>query len=306
MGRLLRPVAVLLAAWAAVATAAHTAGAPAEHLRDLATIAMCPLWFLAVFAALTALTPAVLAAVRRFGPAAMIAPLTVVVVVDLARFTGTGPAWLGWLNLVAGWLVPFGLGVAWAHGGLTGRRTALGMLAAGITATIALVVFGGYPASMVGVPGQGVSNLNPPTLAAVAFGVAQVGAALLLAGPLRRAMRRPRTWAVVAVVNLSAMTIFLWHQTALVLVTGATAGLGRFAGLHDLPVEPSWLSHRLGWLPVFAAALATLAAIGAVAARVRQGSPRRTSPRGDRSARRSAERLSVAAAQGTLERTRVA
>ncbi|MGW8388894.1 hypothetical protein ACWGMW_16005 [Streptomyces albidoflavus] len=55
---------------------------------------------------------------------------------------------------------------------------------------------------MVGVPGAEVSNLNPPTLAAVTFGLAQCGLALLLRRPLRRALRRPVAWAAVALVNL--------------------------------------------------------------------------------------------------------
>ena len=69
---------------------------------------------------------------------------------------------------------------------------------------------------MVGVNGAAISNLNPPTLAAVTFGIAQVGLALLLRGPLTRWTRRPLAWAVIAVVNLSAMTLFLWHQTAFI------------------------------------------------------------------------------------------
>jgi hypothetical protein len=34
-------------------------------------------------------------------------------------------------------------------------------------------------------------------------------------------MRRPLAWAVVATANLSAMTLFLWHQSALVVVIAA-------------------------------------------------------------------------------------
>jgi hypothetical protein len=48
------------------------------------------------------------------------------------------------------------------------------------------VAWAGYPAGMVGVPGAPVSNLDPPTLAAVTFGVAQAG----LAGGVRPDPRR--------------------------------------------------------------------------------------------------------------------
>lgn len=67
----------------------------------------------------------------------------------------------------------------------------------GTAATAALVALAHYPASMVGVPGAAISNFNPPTLAAVTFGLAQCGLALLLRDRLRRTMRRPwpgRRW----------------------------------------------------------------------------------------------------------------
>lgn len=108
----------------------------------------------------------------------------------------------------------------------------------------------------VGVPGAAFSNLNPPTLAAVSFGLAQCGAALLLCEPLRREMRRPRAWAAVVLLNLSAMTVFLWHQTALLAVTAtALTGGHRFPGLNTTPGGAVWLAARLAWLPVFAVAL---------------------------------------------------
>jgi len=83
------------------------------------------------------------------------------------------------------------------------------MLAGGVAATAALILWAGYPASMVGVNGARISNLNPPSLAVVTFGIAQVGLALLLRGPLARLMRKPVAWAAVAMANLSAMTLFL-------------------------------------------------------------------------------------------------
>ena len=42
---------------------------------------------------------------------------------------------------------------------------------------------------------------------------------------LARLMRRPLAWAGIALVNLSAMTLFLWHQTA--FITVSSAGLPR-------------------------------------------------------------------------------
>ena len=140
------------------------------------------------------------------------------------------PAGLGWINLPAGWLVPYLLGVAWAGGALRGRKGPALMLAGGAAATAALIVLAGYPASMVGVNGAAISNLNPPTIAAVTFGLAQCGLALLMRDRLARWMRRPLAWAAVATVNLSAMTLFLWHQTAFI-----AGHLARPAGRRTCP-----------------------------------------------------------------------
>jgi len=160
--------------------------------------------------------------------------------------------------LAAGWLVPYLLGIAWALGSLRGRRGPALMLVGGVAATAALITWAGYPASMVGVNGGHISNLNPPTLAAVTFGIAQCGLALLMRDALGRAMRRPLVWAAVALVNLSAMTLFIWHETALVTVSSAGLLIGRLPGLLTAPASGLWVAERLAWLPVFAIVLAGL------------------------------------------------
>jgi len=111
---------------------------------------------------------------------------------------------------------------------------------------------------MVGVNGAHISNLNPPTLAAVTFGIAQCGLALLLRDRLARLMRRPLAWAAVALVNLSAMTLFLWHQSAFVTVSALGLLAGRVPGLLTAPASGVWVAERLIWLPVFATVLAGL------------------------------------------------
>jgi peptidoglycan/LPS O-acetylase OafA/YrhL len=245
LARLCRPAAVLVAAWAPLTLLLAATGVdPMPFVR----LMFSPLWFLCVFFGLTALTPLLV----RCGPYAAAVAVAVVTCVDVVRFGLDGPAWLGWLNVPAAWLVPYLLGIAWAKGRLGSRRTALTLLVGGVTAAVALVAFAGYPASMVGLPGARVSNLSPPTAAAVAFGLAQVGTALLLHDRLVRWMRRPLAWAPVALANLSAMTVFCWHQTAFMLVTVATRPFGRLPGLHDVPDHVTWVPARVAWLPAFA------------------------------------------------------
>ena len=269
--RLLRPVPPLLGGWAVVVAVLIATGATGRTVHTLVKLVLSPLWFLLVFAALTAVAPLVARLHWQW-------PLSVVAAVDVLRFGPLGPQWIGWVNLAAGWLVPFCLGIAWSRGTLTGtlsgggsaggagagasgggsepaavRRTGWRLLLGGAAATVVLVRWFGYPASMVGVPGEGVSNLNPPTLAAVTFGLAQCGLALLLLGPLRALLGRPRVWAAVALLNLSAMTVFLWHQTAMITVTLLVGGTR--PGLHTVPDTPAWMAARVAWLPVFALVL---------------------------------------------------
>jgi hypothetical protein len=258
LARLSRPVAALVAVWALLGTGLYLGGVSTATLHTVLVLVLDPLWFLGVYAGLTALTPLAVALVRRLGAFAALIPFTVVAVDDLVRFGLGGPSWVGWINLPAAWLVPYLLGIAWARGAFAGRRAAALMLTGGVAATAALVLWAGYPASMVGVNGARISNLNPPTLAVVTFGVAQVGLALLLREPLARWMRRPVAWAAVATANLSAMTLFLWHQTAFLAVTMAGLVAGRLPGLHTAPAGPAWIAERLAWLPVFAAMLAVL------------------------------------------------
>jgi peptidoglycan/LPS O-acetylase OafA/YrhL len=249
LSRLFKPVAAVLTLWTVASVLLLLSGTDVATIRTLAKLALSPLWFLVVFAALTAATPLLL----RLNP---LWPVAVVLHVDLLRFGLGAPAWLGWVNVVAGWLVPYTLGAAWTRGELERPRAGWILLTGGAAVMAVLIAWAGYPASMVGVPGAAISNLNPPTLAAVTFGLAQCGLALLLRGPLRRAMRRPLAWAAVALLNLSAMTIFLWHQTALMATTATGLTAGHLPGLHTVPDHLDWVAARLAWLPLFTLVLA--------------------------------------------------
>jgi peptidoglycan/LPS O-acetylase OafA/YrhL len=260
LARLLRPVPFLLVAWVPAAAALLWAGFSPGTVQALVKLVLSPLWFLVVYGVLTALAPLIIAVYHRVGAVrGVVIIIALTAAIDLLRFGLDGPAWIGWGTVLTGWLVPFYLGIAWADGALASRRVAASMLAGGVITTAALVLYAGYPASMVGVPGAGVSNLNPPTLAAVAFGIAQVGLALLVRERLGHWMRHPRRWTLVALANLAAMTIFLWHQTAMMTVTiGAHLLTHSAPGLDTPPDHPGWALDRLCWLPVFATVLAGL------------------------------------------------
>jgi Acyltransferase family len=242
--RLALPVAGFAALWTLALLAAAAAGVPGVTLDTVGTLVVSPLWFLLPFVVLLALT----GPLRRVG---LFAVLPAVAVVGLAD------AGFGWLPLtvLAGWLVPYTLGIALAGGRLTGRGTAVALLVGGAVAMAVLVRWLDYPMSAVGVPGDARSNLSPPSLFTVALAGAQIGVALLV----RPWLNRRRTPRLVAVLNRVAMPIYLWHQSALISVVAAMAWITAgtpVPGLHTAPDSLAWVAARVLWFPVFATVLA--------------------------------------------------
>ncbi|GIF73324.1 acyltransferase family protein [Asanoa siamensis] len=257
--RLAWPVVAAVALVSAALPVAALAGAAPATLRTWAVLLVQPFWFIGIYAVVTALTPLALWLDRRWGWAAALPMAGAVAVVDVARYgLGVAPDWAGYLTVVPAWMFTYQIGVAWARGGIS-RTTAWRLLCGGAALFVALLAMAHYPASMVTVPGAGRSNSNPPSLLVPALAAVQAGAAILLRDRFDRLLhRRPALWTGVAVLNLCAMTIFCWHQTALVAVSAGAASLGSFAGLTDAPATGSWVGQRLGWFPVLIIALGLL------------------------------------------------
>ncbi|HEX6445180.1 MAG TPA: acyltransferase family protein [Streptosporangiales bacterium] len=250
-------VGVLAAFWASVLTALAVAGVSGGVLATAGELAVSPLWFLAAYVGLVALAPPLLAAIRRMGTAVVLVPLALVGADDLVRFgpeqfAAVCPAWLAAtlraFAVPCVWVVPFAVGLRW-HDRTPRRAVGAAMLGGGLVAA-ALLVAAGYPASAVGATGAAASNLSPPTLFPVALASAQLGA-FLLARPLLARL------SVARVANRFALPVFLWHQTALLLVLLLGGGLLAAPGLLGTP-DAGWLAVRLSWLPVFAAVLVVL------------------------------------------------
>ncbi|QFU90100.1 acyltransferase family protein [Amycolatopsis sp. YIM 10] len=255
LARLVVPLLVLAAVWVPAMLLLGVIGVP-ESTRDLVwALVTQPLWFLLVYLLLAALTRVLRAFVRRCGPWAALVPVAPVVVVDLLRPHGL-PVWLSLAAAPVAWAVPHLLGLAMAEGRLP-RKAGAVLVPAGALGGAALLLWAGYPASAVGVPGDRWSNLAPPSLFTLALAAAQVGVFLLVRPWLARTFRRPRVWTPVSALNRSAMAVYCWHQTALLLVSFAGLLAGRLPGLLDEP-SGAWVWHRLYWLPVFALVLAVL------------------------------------------------
>jgi hypothetical protein len=148
----------------------------------------------------------------------------------------------------AAWSAPWVLGVAVARG----RRPAgLPLVLTGAVGMAVLIGVAGYPASAVGVPGDGRSNLAPPSLLAVALAAAQIGAYLMVRERWPAADGRPGS------LERAALPVYLCHQSVLIVVVAAAAVLPVPAvpGLLTAPADPSWIVHRAAWLPFLALVL---------------------------------------------------
>lgn len=255
-----RPVGAFGAAWAVAAVALLVVGVPGGAVRRLAFLAPQPLWFLAVWVALLVPAPLLLRAWRRWRWRALAVAAAAPLVVDVLRF-GAGLAPVAWANVLLVWAVPFLAGLAYAddrvqgRGRLPGRRVLWAGLVAGVAAMALLVALGPYPVSMVGMPGDAISNLNPPTAPIVAQCVAQLCAALLLRPALER-WARGAGRVLVGWLARRSMTVFVWHLTAMFAVVGLDLLV-----LHErLPAAwgVDWWAARPAWFGAYGLVLALL------------------------------------------------
>jgi hypothetical protein len=248
--RLLLPVLPLILFWGVVGGGLAWRGADSQVLDTASRAALMPVWFLATYVLVVALTPLLVRAWDRIGWWSFAALAAGAAVIDLLFLGDLVP---GFLNYVFVWGGVHQLGVAWGAGA-AGGRTPAWLAGGGLAAALLLVIPGPYPVSMVGLDSNEINNTLPPTIALLAVGVMQAGLVLMLEGPARRYLERERVWAATVLVNGLIMTIYLWHLTALmafgvVLVSTGGFGLG-------LEVDtPLWWATRPLWLAVLALAL---------------------------------------------------
>ena len=255
--RLVRPVLVFALVWTAVVLGLAAAGIDPSAMRA-GSIAQ-PLWFLAVYVVVVAVAPAMVAAHRRWGWGVPVGLGIGVAVVDLARWPFGVPL-VGWANLGLVWLFAHQLGVAWRSGAVAGwsRRRLVVVAGLGLGGLFLLTGAGGYSNSMVGV-GDARSNTFPPSLALVALALWQFAAALLLRPAVDRWLDRPRAWAAVVAANAMAMTVFLWHLTALVIVSAVALPTGLIAS--PAVGSAAWWAWRPVWIVALSVALLPLVAV---------------------------------------------
>jgi fucose 4-O-acetylase-like acetyltransferase len=256
MARLLRPVLVFVAVWLVLPLALGRLGLPAGQVELIGKVMGQPLWFLGVYLVAVALAPAMVRLHRRFRlwvPATLAAAAAAVDALRLAA----GVQDLGYLNLLVVWALVQQVGFFYADGTLTrlSRRALAGLGAAGLAGLVVLTGTGMYPPSMVGLPGE-ESNMSPPTVCIVALTVWQVALVMLVRGRVSAWLARRGPWTAVIAVGSMAMTLYLWHLTAMVALYGLVLAVD---GPLPAPGTGWWWATRPPWLALLAAVLVPMA-----------------------------------------------
>ncbi|MEU9468182.1 acyltransferase [Streptomyces avermitilis] len=220
--RLLRPTVVFIGVWGAAALALQLAGRGGGLLDVSLRLVAQPLWFIGIYLAMVAFTPPLLRLHERYGWGVFGGLVAAAGTVDVLRFA-LGVPYVEFLNFAFVWLAVHQLGFLRADG-KPGRPYVLA--GAGLAGAALLVAYGPYPLSMVGMPGEKISNMAPPSFALLCHGLWLVGAVELMRAPATRWLGRPRVWRTVVAANGVSMTAFLWHLTAMLGVYGALLAAG--------------------------------------------------------------------------------
>jgi fucose 4-O-acetylase-like acetyltransferase len=256
--RLLGPATVYVAVAELAAGAAAASGTNSAELGQAGWAVGLQLWFLPVYLLLIALTPALLAAHRRWRLAVPAAMAAGAAVVDIAVIGWRLPV-LGFANYLLVWGFAHQLGFAWQDGSLRARRwLPAALVGGGAVVLAALLAFGPFPVDMIDGNGP-VRNTTPPSVALLALAAAQAGL-LVAAEPLgRRWLARAARWHRVSRMNDAAMTVYLWHMVPVIVVAVAAYP----DGLLPRPAigSAAWWELRPAWLAVLAAVLVPIAAV---------------------------------------------
>jgi hypothetical protein len=248
VARLMRPTLVYLVAMSAIFTVI-TILVPRSITDPYVQGITGPLWFLAVYIPVTALTPATTAWWRRHGPWTIAVLLAVVVVVDVVRLNSMET--MGAINMIAAWTLVHQLGY-WYRQGVP-RVAAVASIVGGLGVNIVLTqVLHWYPTSLVGIPTEKFSNMAPPTIILVSHASVLFGAFVLLSPWIRRRFVAPRAFHATARAGLFAMTVYLWHMLVLMAWLSLLHVLG-----FDLParveagnIVPDGLAYWAWLVPV--------------------------------------------------------
>lgn len=248
--RLTRPLAPLLVFWAIAAPVAAATSPDHDWLRIAGKASLVPTWFIAAYLLIVVLTPVTVRIWDRLGLASIVVGVLVAGLVDAVSLA-TGSKAVGAVNVIVVWGTMHQVGYAWLDGTLHRGRRRAWLALGGFVALVALVWWGPYGVSMVGVGGFGVDNANPPRVTLLLLGLWQAGVALMLERRLQSLTARPRVWWLVVLVESRLMTVYLWHLTVLGILLAASLWSG--VGLTAVPDTAQWWLALPLWLVALAA-----------------------------------------------------
>jgi fucose 4-O-acetylase-like acetyltransferase len=256
--RLLWPTTVFVVVAVLAVTVARLAGVAGAELDEGGWLVAFQLWFLPVYLLLILLTPALLAAHRRWGLAV---PVVMAVAAAAVQAAVIGPHWpvIGFGNYLLVWGCIHQWGFAWQDGTLTRSRwRPLGLAAGGVLALAGLLTWGPFPVDMIGAAGETVINTAPPSIALLAFAAAQAGLVLAAEPAVSRWLDRPRRWRHVRRLNASVMSVYLWHMAPVIVIAVAFYP----TGIMPQPAvgSESWWLSRLAWFCLLTVVLVALVA----------------------------------------------
>jgi len=257
--RLYRPVLAYLAVMCLIATLCTLTLGPASD--PLLALACQMLWFLGIYVVTTALLPVMMRIPAAWRVAPFVIGMAWVAAVEWGVQRLGWPAELELGNFIVVWLVVQQLGLSWNASPGSRRWLMAGLSCLGAAAL--LVIWGPWPVSLVGVPGEEVSNMAPPSLVLLLYGLG-IGCLLLWLRPwLARVLCRPRIWTVAAVMSGSAMTVYLWHVPAIGASVTVLHLLGHppptFVDSRGIPAPMPDGLYGLWWFVCLALALIVLA-----------------------------------------------
>ncbi|WP_058594696.1 acyltransferase family protein, partial [Leucobacter chromiiresistens] len=249
--RLAVPAALMIGTVGGALLLARALGADAALIAEASLRIGQPLWFLAVYFAVTALVPAMARLHDRAPRLTVLALATGVVCVDVANARFGVP--VGYLNLLLVWPLMQQLGFMMRDGISVAvwprRRLVCGFL--GALATLLALVASGWSPDLL-------ENLNPPTTAIMLLGAAQCCALQLLRPRLDALTRAPRIARLISRANAAAMGVYLWHMPVILALVAViwVAGLPLPA-----PHSAAWWATRLPWLLAIACCVIPVAAV---------------------------------------------
>ncbi|MEU7319192.1 acyltransferase [Streptomyces griseoviridis] len=272
--RLLLPTAAYSAPVLLAVAVSAALGVDSDTLALVGWAMAMQFWFLPVYLLVSALTPVLYGAHARWGLAVPATLGALAVAVGTLSLTADLPR-LGLLNHLLVWAVAYQLGFCWRDGRLDGHRP-LALALGGGAAFAALVALGPFPLSLILVTGEPVSNTDPPSVAMLAWVLAQCGLCLLAAPGLRRLLAPDGVRRLVGPVGGVSMTLYLWHMLPVLVVAAALY----LPGLAPEPAVGSaaWWALRVPWLLLLAVLLAAVTAVvrpveGALVDRYEQARP---------------------------------